>query len=348
MEKIKLTGYGHSCRPDNIAVRKEWGDMSRELRMEYIDAVKCLGTIPSRIDPQLAPGARNRYDDFVAAHIMMTLKVHATALFLPWHRHFLQLYETALREECGYSGYQPYWDISKYAHLPFHANPLIDGSKTSMSGNGAYVPNRNATTRIAPIPVPHPRTWLCDPGTGGGYVERGPFVDWEVHLGPVVPLNVRNGVPVKPNPRHDALGFNPRRLIRDFNNTILINSHTYEIVNNMLVNMTDIHTFHPYLYATPHGEPHNFISCYDNDVFDAPVDPLFFFLHSQIDRLWTIWQALDFETREYALDGTLTIQNTPPSRNGTLDDMMYFAFDKPISIGERMSPTKNGLCYIYE
>ena len=28
--------------------------------------------------------------------------------FLPWHRHFLQLYERALREECGYKGRSPY------------------------------------------------------------------------------------------------------------------------------------------------------------------------------------------------------------------------------------------------
>jgi hypothetical protein len=29
------------------------------------------------------------------------------ANFLSWHRYFVWTYETALREECGYKGYQP-------------------------------------------------------------------------------------------------------------------------------------------------------------------------------------------------------------------------------------------------
>lgn len=29
------------------------------------------------------------------------------AIFLAWHRYFVWQYEKALREECGYKGYQP-------------------------------------------------------------------------------------------------------------------------------------------------------------------------------------------------------------------------------------------------
>ncbi|KAG6011185.1 hypothetical protein E4U41_005549 [Claviceps citrina] len=109
-----------------------------------------------------------------------------------------------------------------------------------------------------------------------------------------------------------------------------------------------MHTFHPFFFKHPHSAGHLFISGYDNDFYTSPGDPLFYFHHAQVDRLWSIWQALDFPTREYALDGTITFQNVPPSRNATLDDLMYFDFEPPISIGERMSPTKNDLCYIYE
>ncbi|KAG5985744.1 hypothetical protein E4U54_005834, partial [Claviceps lovelessii] len=234
MKNLELSGYGSSCRPDNIAVRKEWGNMSRRSRHEYIHAVKCLHRLPSKIDPELAPGARSRFDDFQAAHIRLAPKIHATGLFLPWHRYFVQLYETALREECGYSGYQPYWDWAKYLHRPHGANPLYDGSSTSMSGNGWYIPDRNGTLQILPVPRPDPTRVFCPPGTGGGYIERGPFVNWTLHLGPYYDMHVRNGLPVKPNPRPDGLGYNPRRMIRDFNNTFLETSSTYQNLTTLL------------------------------------------------------------------------------------------------------------------
>jgi hypothetical protein len=53
----------------------------------------------------------------------------------------------------------------------------------------------------------------------------------------------------------------------------------------------------------------------------------------------------------YGNDKQLTHGNNhvvPPSRNATLDDVMEFEFAPNITIGERMSPTANGLCYIYE
>ncbi|KAG5983001.1 hypothetical protein E4U55_001000 [Claviceps digitariae] len=346
-KNLKLSSCGASCTPDNIVLRKEWGDLSRQSRLEYIDAVKCLHSLPSKIDPELAPGARSRYDDFQATHIRQAPKIHSTGFFLPWHRHFVRLYETALREECGYSGYQPYWDWSKYAHRPFDENPLYDGSETSMSGNGWYVPGRNGTVQPLPIPVPNPPSLYCPPGTGGGYIERGPFVNWTLHLGPVTNPNDHNGLPVNPNPRPDGLGYNPRRIIRDFNNTLL-QSNTYQVLTNMLTNMTSIHQFHPYFSRVPHLMGHFFISGYDNDFYTSPGDPLFWFHHAQVDRIWAIWQALDFSTRENALDGTLTMENVPPSRNVTLDDIMTFDFEPSIPVKQGMSPTKNGLCYIYE
>lgn len=150
----------------------------------------------------------------------------------------MRLFETALREECGYSGYQPYWDWSRYAELPLKSNPLYDGSATSISGNGRYIPDRNGTFQPLPIPGDNPPGLYTPPGTGGGYIFEGPFVDWELHLGPVVQMPVRNGLPVNPNPRADGLGYNPRHIIRDFNNSLLLQGSTYSALTSMLVNRT--------------------------------------------------------------------------------------------------------------
>lgn len=35
------------------------------------------------------------------------MEIHYTGNFLPWHRWFTWSYEKALRDECGYNGYQP-------------------------------------------------------------------------------------------------------------------------------------------------------------------------------------------------------------------------------------------------
>lgn len=85
--------------------------------------------------------------------------------FLTWHRYYTWAFEQALRNECRYDGYQPYWAWNKYAHDPINS-PLFDGSDYSLSGNGEYA-SHNATP-VAPITnVP--------PGRGGGCVTTGPF-----------------------------------------------------------------------------------------------------------------------------------------------------------------------------
>ena len=48
-----------------------------------------------------------QFDDFVVTHIQQTLTIHYTGNFMPWHRWFVYSYETALRDECNYTGYQP-------------------------------------------------------------------------------------------------------------------------------------------------------------------------------------------------------------------------------------------------
>lgn len=81
--------------------------MSKPQRKDYIRAVHCLHTLPSKSDPAWAPAARTRYDDFVAVHMNMTMSVHGSGLFLTWHRYLVWAYEQALRNECSYQGHQP-------------------------------------------------------------------------------------------------------------------------------------------------------------------------------------------------------------------------------------------------
>lgn len=161
--------------------------------------------LPARTPRDLVPGVRSRYDDFVATHINQTTTIHYTGTFLAWHRWFTYQYEQALVNECGYQGAQPYWNWALYASDPA-SSPVFDGSDSSMSGDGEFVPDKGPIELgMADLP----KIYL-PAGTGGGCVTSGPFKDMEVNLGPVsMPLN--NGTMLTGS----GLEYNPRCLKRD-------------------------------------------------------------------------------------------------------------------------------------
>lgn len=98
--------------------------MSNAQKSDYITAVQCLQRLPS-ISNNLR-GAKTRFDDFQAVHVVLSEKVHLVVRtyllvfrfmpnadrdlqgqFLPWHRRLLNMFEVALRDECGFRGALP-------------------------------------------------------------------------------------------------------------------------------------------------------------------------------------------------------------------------------------------------
>lgn len=114
--------------------------------------------------------------------------------------------EQALRQECGYTGWMPFFDYSRYLDSPDNY-PLFDNSDTSISGDGDH------------------RSQTCS------FVTEGPFKNWTVNMGPVPGTTV-----CVDNPRDDGLGYNPRPLERNFNLDMLQNL-TYEKVAATILNV---------------------------------------------------------------------------------------------------------------
>lgn len=57
-------------------------------RRDYVRAVKCLFDTPSKLkqtNPNEYEGVVNRYDDFVATHINLTMTIHGTVSDTPNH-----------------------------------------------------------------------------------------------------------------------------------------------------------------------------------------------------------------------------------------------------------------------
>ncbi|KAF2130944.1 Di-copper centre-containing protein [Dothidotthia symphoricarpi CBS 119687] len=337
-----------TCSPKNLSVRREWSLLLRSEKLNYIDAIKCLHSKPAKTPSAIASGAKNRYDDFVVTHIIQTYEVHGTANFLAWHRYFVWSYEQALRDECGYKGYQPYWNWAWWAKDPTKS-PLLDGSDTSISGNGAYVAGRNFSC------VPdQARCFIhLEPGSGGGCVENGPLKDWTVHLGPL--KTFMQGLP--PNPQADGLGYNPRCLARDLNKQAAHAARDEEIVslikgsNNVLDFQNTMQgDFAGGLLGVHSGGHYTVGGDAGTDLFNSPSDPAFFFHHAMVDRVWWIWQNQDIKNRQNALEGTITFLNRPPSRNGTLEDNLGFGdfMEFPnITNADAMSTLAGPFCYVY-
>ncbi|CAG8163098.1 unnamed protein product [Penicillium olsonii] len=338
---LGLSLGGEKCT--HVAERKEWGELTKSERIDYTDAVLCLQKKPQHLPREEYPGVRNRFDDFVATHINYTLNVHYSALFLPWHRHFLFLWETALREECDYAGNLPYWDWPKWEG-DLGASPLFDCSESSLSGDGDYAPGEQA---IAGGPITIPR------GSGGGCVRCGPFKDMQIHMGPFS----RNPA-ITPGMKIPAPGFdyNPRCFNRSLNNFVSSHYTNETIVDRLLAsrNIIDFQTVMEHWPARPdgvlgvHGGGHFSLGATLQDLFASPQDPAFMLHHGMIDRLWAMWQSDDEKKRRHALNGTDTILNPPTAKQVTLQTEMEFGvLGRSRSVGRTMHPAKHGYCYSY-
>lgn len=98
------------CR--NPSIRREWRALTDDEKTHFTEAVKCLSTVPSQWT-----GNGTLYDDFTALHSRIGTISHKAAAFLPWHRYTLHIWETALRENCGFDGQIPFVSLTSFPEL---------------------------------------------------------------------------------------------------------------------------------------------------------------------------------------------------------------------------------------
>ncbi|USW54603.1 Putative tyrosinase copper-binding domain, di-copper centre-containing domain superfamily [Septoria linicola] len=259
-----------------------------------------------------------------------TPAVHRSPWLLAWHRHFLWVFERTLRDECGYTGGQPYWDYSRYYGQPIESWPIFDGSDTSLGGNGkADTPSKDCSC-------------LTD----------GPFADWKINLGPVAGNHACTD-----NPQDDGLGLNTRCLERKFEPKFLGNL-TYDNVTFTINNFEDPDAFGVRIESWPvgiHPIPHIFVGGTNSDVPGAPGDPWFMCHHTMLDRVWAIWQSIDLEVRTTQLakaDSYADLRKrsrSPPAPAISMDDDITLSpiFDK-VKVRDVMSPTGGQYCYRHD
>jgi len=185
MTKKIAAGKNNGCTLETAGVRKEWyvglksaflpqcsnfrfdrGDMTNEQRLDFINATLCLMNAPSKAPKDQFPGARTRYDDFMAYHLTNAGSLHDTIGLFPAHKFFILALENALRNECGYKGYHPYMNYDRYTKDPQNS-ALFNGNATSMGGNGDPDPGYTGLRMGV--------GGMVKSAGGGGCVNKGPF-----------------------------------------------------------------------------------------------------------------------------------------------------------------------------
>ncbi|KAI2614782.1 Di-copper centre-containing protein [Hypoxylon fragiforme] len=356
MSERITSGTNNNCTLENAVIRQEWSDLSEEQRQEYVAAVTCLTKLPPKSDKARFPGAMSRYDDFVAFHMTHAMQLHDNYHLFGAHKYYVWLFEKALREECGYTGYQPYMNYDRYSQDPYNS-PLLNGNASSLGGNGELEPTYKG------VPQPGRTPNIIASGGGGGCVTSGPFSDMVVSLGPT---SMSMGSNLPKNPKADGTGPNPRCLRRDVNKNAFMGA-TADRAFSLLNDNAEMDGFYNQLLGTPppRNDPYpwgihtagHYVAAVDpgGDPNTSPGDPLFYFHHTALDRLWWIWQMQDPGMRLNAIpfvNGSMTMpghgkrQSKDP--NDVIVDLEWLG--PPVKLMEthdQLGGNGGLFCYVY-
>jgi tyrosinase len=186
---------------------------------------------------------------------------------------------------------------------------------------------------------------------GDTCVQNGPFKDMTLHY---LHLDEREHCLRR---QFNAGGFVP--------GDMLASVYTPEAVSK-IHQLPDYNNFRISLEGGPHGAVHSAIggdmspSTSPNGkstvhskmiaVTNKLSDPIFFMHHTQIDRLWTLWQNAAPENRTLDFSGIKTqdqFDGTTPPPASLQDIMPMLGLADDVTVREYMSTTKGPLCYTY-
>jgi tyrosinase len=294
-------------------------------RKSYIDAVLCLTTKKaiSGID-----GAVHRFDDHEAVHNSQSQGIHWVGHFILWHRYFVATYEKALRDECGYTGGQPYWDWSLDAKPQNPTSTQVFDSEifdplTGFGGNGDKV-----------VPTAEQNPLNRTEGTGGGCVKDGPFVPFNFMLNfPERDCLRRDFHPVMMNTWADP------KLVQHVLDQCDYTSFARQIEN--------VRSFdEPNIHGSGHFGVGGILGTIGNAA-NSPGDPLFYLHHGNLDKIFWEWQQKDLGTRLEQVGGPIE-RFDYGGKNVTLNFTINIGKLAGDATLEDLLDTQGGtLCYTY-
>jgi tyrosinase len=292
-------------------VRREWRMLSIDERTNFITNMRKLYTP--------APGGDVSFIDRISqGHVIFDPFIHGTAAFFPWHRWLLRHVELKLQEVSGDPKMAiPYWSTSFDSQGPELA-PVFGDEPHAFGRNG------NANSRAC--------------------ITTGGFKDLVVAFADSPP----------DDPKGPHAVFQPHCLRRRFHNgkvrtfdNILAAFITPEVLSRDVQGANLYREFRAIVESSPHGLPHLLIGG-DMSGMTSPNDPLFFLHHSEIDRLWYVWQnnpKKKDRATNYNDDQKFIHNNRLESKaSSTTDKLIGF---EHVRVADVMD-SANSLCVTYE
>ncbi|TLD27844.1 Di-copper centre-containing protein [Venturia nashicola] len=309
----------------NPPKRLEWRQLSVTKKKSYIDAVLCL---TKKNATSGIANALNRFDDHEAVHSSQTPAIHWVGHFILWHRYFTATYEKALRDDCGYTGGQPYWDWSQDAE-PQKPNSTkifqtaIFDPETGFGGNGDYV---------APTAAQNPLN--ITGSTGGGCVKTGPFT----------PSNFMLNFPEKDCLRRD---YNPRIMNTFADPSLVADVLAQKDYTSFARAIENVPSFdQPNIHGSGHFGVGGVLGTIGNAA-NSPGDPLFFLHHGNLDHIFWKWQQKDLKTRLSQVGGPI-IPFDYSGQNVTLDfEINIGKLAGNATLKDLLDTQGKTLCYTY-
>ncbi|HEY9758207.1 MAG TPA: tyrosinase family protein [Oculatellaceae cyanobacterium] len=234
------------------AIRKSVTSLSAQERTDYVNAVKLMKKT-------------GRYDWYVRTHVesFKNGAAHQGPAFLPWHRQFLQMFESDLRTVLSNPNFGlPYWDWAADQSSGKPWSQWSIWSEDFMGGNGD--PARDNKVQTGPFREGQ-WTTIDDPTPGAKGVLQRNFAGGFPHLptqADVASTLQQQEYDAAPWSGISTTGF--RNYIEGF------------APNPATPNM--------------HNRVHVWIGG-SMGPSSSPNDPVFFLHHANTDRLWSLWQA---------------------------------------------------------
>jgi tyrosinase len=271
-------------------VRKNFKALTAAERKRFLDAVMELKTTESP-NPYRYNTTGTVYGDFVGIHVEAFdpgQMGHRTAVFLPWHRQYLRLFEGALNAtSVGLRGPRitlPYWDWTDHS-----ATPLTGGF---LGGDGRGLVGQVLTGRFGV--KDEELSLVLSASTISRLREVGGWRELPEDEAVALFAELADGV------ARAADEFRGRIVERSVTEHPFLNRNLGELgvdeppaapaVASVLAEPT-YDTFEPFLEDGPHGDVHVFVG--GNMISaDSPNDPVFWLHHCNVDRLWSEWQAM--------------------------------------------------------
>ncbi|KAK8041737.1 Tyrosinase-like protein orsC [Apiospora rasikravindrae] len=364
-------------------VRKEWRRLTLDERKSYIGAVKCM-----MAKPGVAPldAVTNRFEDFLATHIVQAFDSHFVGIFYPYHRFLLSRYEQELWD-CGWNRDlgQPFWDWTlDVEHDDDLINSPVFDVETGFGGNGGWVGGNytHPAPGMVSLLLSYLPYYLFLSRLGCSQRSQSRCLAWPRALslvsillppssptltntlGPVPPPTPpRSSKPRKTSPTAPAAAAPQNNTEKKGSNCVRRDLSPVSLRNmsgparvaeamdlpdyGQWERVTDGMSLHPGGHWGPGG-----LYGTMTDLYASPGDPVFWLHHSNLDRAWWSWQTRD-TAHIYDISGPLVFfdYSNKAAGNLTLDGTVWNGlgdYRKETTVERLMHIQRGELCYTYD